>query len=102
MNITNNCNFCHKALELQGALDLGLISERNRCNEKIALIEFEKQVEKDRMQHFELVWDKLFNFITEYFEATEEEEEMFLKKFEYFSNKAIKEAMEINKPIDRS
>ena len=102
MNITNNCNFCHKALELQGALDLGLISERNRYNEKIALIEFEKQVEKDRMQHFELVWDKLFNFITEYFEATEEEEEMFLKKFEYFSKKAIKEALEINKPIDRS
>lgn len=54
------------------------------------------------MQHFELAWDKLFNFITEYFEATEEEEEMFLKKFEYFSKKAIKEAMEINKPIDRS
>ena len=48
MNITNNCNFCHKALELQGALDLGLISERNRCSEKIAQIEYEKQVLSDR------------------------------------------------------
>ena len=102
MNITNNCNFCHKALELQGALDLGLISERNRCNEKIAQIEYEKQVLSDRLQHAELGYDHFINFLLAYYEATEEQEDFFCKKLEYFINKSIKEALEINKPIDRS
>jgi hypothetical protein len=102
MNITNNCNFCHKALELQGALDLGLISERNRCNDKIASIEYEKQVLSDRLGHAELGYINFVNFLLAYFDATEEQEDFFCKKLEYFNNKAIKEAMQINKPIDRN
>ena len=52
--IKNDCTFCFKALELQRALDLGLIAERNRCNEKIKAIEYEKQVLSDRLGIAEL------------------------------------------------
>ena len=98
--IKNDCTFCFKALELQRALDLGLIAERNRCNEKIASIEYEKQVLSDRLGIAELGYIDFIEYLFEQFFVSEERAEILLKKLEEFNNKHIAEAMKLNEPIN--
>lgn len=99
--IKNDCSFCFKARELQSALDLGLIAERNRCNEKIKAIEYEKQILSDRLGIAELGYIDFIEYLFEQFFVSEERAEILLKKLEEFNNKHIAEAMKLNEPINK-
>lgn len=99
--IKNDCTFCFKALELQRALDLGLIAERNRCNEKIKAIEYEKQVLSDRLGIAELGYIDFIEYLFEQFFVSEERAGILLEKLEEFNNKHIAEAMRLNEPINK-
>ena len=94
-----DCKFCHKALEMQRSLDIAIISERNRFNDLIKAHEHEKRLFADRLSHAELGYINFIEFLLSYYEATDEQEEFFMKKLEYFNNKATKEALKIDKPI---
>jgi len=100
MKLKNDCTFCFKALDLQRALDLGLIAERNRCNAKIEAIEYEKQVLSDRLGIAELGYQDFIEYLFEQFFVSEERAIILLAELEKFNDKRIAEAMQLNEPIN--
>lgn len=99
--IKNDCKFCFKAIELQGALDLGLIAERQRCNNKIEAIEYEKQVLSDRLGIAELGYQDFIEYLFEQFFVSDERAVILLQQLEKFNDKRISEAMKLNEPINK-